>query len=428
VIVMADADESSTDAAAEQLRRIASVTDAALARLTVDELLAELLDRIQDLLSVDTVAVLLLDAAAEELVATAAKGIEAEVRQGVRIPLGRGFAGRVAAERRPVILPQVDRTTVLNPLLWEHGIRSLLGVPLMAGGALTGVLHVGTITHRQFTDDDVRLLQIVGDRIAYAVEARQAQAERDAASLLQRSLLPARLPAIPNLELAARYVPGESLGFGGDWYDVFSLPAGGWCVVIGDVVGRGFVAAEAMGRLRSALRAHALYSAGPAEALSRLNEQIIHFHGEHMIATVQVAMLEPSLDIVRLSSAGHPPPVLAAPAEDPRLLRVHADPPIGIPCPARRTVTFRLAPGSVLCLYTDGLIERRDAPLLTGLERLQQAVGTGSAEAVCSRVMARLIGGFPAEDDTAVLVLRRVPADVAGAASGLLPDLEVRPV
>jgi len=111
----------------ERLRRIEWVTDAALAHLSVEDLLAALLERVQWLLEVDTVAVLLLDASAEQLVATAARGIEAEVRQGVRIPLGRGFAGRVAAEKKPVILPQVDHTTVLNPILGSTGFARCWG-------------------------------------------------------------------------------------------------------------------------------------------------------------------------------------------------------------------------------------------------------------------------------------------------------------
>src|SRR5919206_3739329 len=294
-----------------RLRRIEWVTDTALAHLSVEALLAELLERVQGLLKVDTVAVLLLDATSEQLVATAAKGIEAEVRQGVRIPLGRGFAGRVAAEKKPVILPQVDHTTVLNPILWEHGIRSLLGVPLLASGSVIGVLHVGTLGARRFTADDVQLLEIVADRVASAIQSRQAQTQQAAAGLLQRSLLPARLPVVPGLEMAARYVPAERGGVSGDWYDVFVLPSGGLCVVIGDVVGRGLAAAEEMGRLRSTLRAHALFSSDPAEALTKLNQQVQHFERPRMMATVQLAMLEPSFERLHLSSAGHLPPVLA---------------------------------------------------------------------------------------------------------------------
>jgi serine phosphatase RsbU (regulator of sigma subunit) len=403
-------------AANEQLRRIETVTDTELAQLSVEDLLAELLDRVQGLLSVDTVAVLLLDPQADQLVARAAKGIEAEVRQGVRIPLGHGFAGRVAAERHPVILPKVDHTTVLNPILWEHGISSLLGVPLLAGGAVLGVLHVGSISPRQFTQEDVQLLQIAADRVASAIQVQYSKAETAAAGLLQRSLLPARLPQIPGLEMAARYVPSEYGGLGGDWYDVFMLPSGAWCIAIGDVVGRGFIAAEAMGRLRTALRAHAMYSDDAAEALTRLTEQVRHFDGAQMLATVQMAIIEPSLNRVQLSSAGHPPPVLAVPGDITRTVAVPADPPIGVTFQARRAYEFDLPQDSVLCFYTDGLVERRGISLDVTLERLCDAIAPGPAEVVCRNIMGRLIGDEPSNDDTAVLVVRRVPVQVEAGA------------
>ncbi len=134
-----------------RLQDIQSITDAALSRLDEHDLLAELLERTRDILGADTAAVLLLDFSSGQLVATAAAGLEEEVRQGVRIPVGRGFAGRIAAEHRPVILDQVDHTTVLNPILWAKGIRALMGVPLIAGGRVIGVLHVGSLTAREFT-------------------------------------------------------------------------------------------------------------------------------------------------------------------------------------------------------------------------------------------------------------------------------------
>src|SRR6201996_88912 len=126
-----------------RLSGIEAVTDAALSRLDEQTLLDVLLKRVKTVLDADTATVLLLDRAAGQLVATAAAGIEEEVRQGVRVPLGTGFAGRVAATRQPVILNQVDPTTVRNPLLVDRGIRSLLGVPLLVGGHVIGVLHVG---------------------------------------------------------------------------------------------------------------------------------------------------------------------------------------------------------------------------------------------------------------------------------------------
>ena len=131
-----------------RLRDFQSITDAALSRLDDRDLLAELLDRTREVLQADTAAVLLLDFGSGQLIATAAAGLEEEVSQGVRIPVGRGFAGRIAAEHKPVVLDRVDHTTVMNPILWAKGIQSMVGVPMVAGGRVIGVLHVGSATHR----------------------------------------------------------------------------------------------------------------------------------------------------------------------------------------------------------------------------------------------------------------------------------------
>jgi signal transduction histidine kinase len=159
--------------ARQRVEHVQAVTDAALAHLGLDDLFAVLLPRIRDILGADTCAVLLLDEDSNELVARAAVGIEEEVEQGVRIPVGGGFAGRVAAQRRPVILDDVDHADVLNPILREKGIKSMLGVPLVVGGDSLGVIHVGTLVHRRFTGDDVELLTLVADRLALAIERAQ---------------------------------------------------------------------------------------------------------------------------------------------------------------------------------------------------------------------------------------------------------------
>src|SRR5438477_258718 len=171
----------------ERLQRLQALTDAALVHLELDELLAALLERTNELLDTDTCAILLLDEERADLVARAAVGIEEEVEQGVRIPLGRGFAGRIAAERRPVVLDDVDHADVLNPLLRKKGIKSMLGVPLSVGGIVIGVLHVGSLTPRVFGPDDIALLQLAGDRAAIGIEhARLFASERDARIRLER--------------------------------------------------------------------------------------------------------------------------------------------------------------------------------------------------------------------------------------------------
>jgi signal transduction histidine kinase len=170
----------------DRLRRLQALTDAALAHLELEQLLAALLLRTREMLEVDTCAVLLLDEESNELVARAAVGLEEEVERGVRIPVGRGFAGRVAAQRRPVILDDVDHADVLNPILREKGIKSLLGVPLLIRGETIGVLHVGVLRHRVFTEDDADLLQFAADRAALGIEhARAFEAEQRARKRLE---------------------------------------------------------------------------------------------------------------------------------------------------------------------------------------------------------------------------------------------------
>jgi phosphoserine phosphatase RsbU/P len=392
----------------ERLRAIQSITDAALSRLDDREMLAELLERTRDTLQADTAAVLMLDFASGQLIATAAAGLEEEVGQGVRIPVGRGFAGRIAAEHRPVILDHVDHTTVLNPILWAKGIQSMMGVPMVAGGRVIGVLHVGSLTPRQFTGDEVELLQLAADRAAAAVQSVNARADRLAAVALQRSLVPGVLPVVAGAELAARYIPGSG-GVGGDWYDVFTLPTGELCVVIGDVAGSGMPAAVIMGRMRSALRAYALETRDPADVLSRLDRKMQHFEADAM-ATVLYAVIEPGLERMDISLAGHFPPVIAHPGQAAELAEVEPGMMIGIADPAPRPVTsLPIRPGALICFYTDGLIERRGEVIDDGLARLCRAVTAQPAEAAAAIVMQELIGSQTARDDIALLMLRRRP-------------------
>src|SRR4029077_4060627 len=175
-----------------------------LSHLAADDLLTALLRRVREILNADTAAVLLLDSSGRQLIAAAASALGEGVSQGVRIPVGRGFAGRIAAERRPVILDHVDHGKVLNPILYEKGLRSLAGVPLLVHGTVLGVLHVGTVHNRVFTPDDAALLQLAADRAATAVQSLQSREDHAAAIALQRSLVPSALPAARGVEVAAR--------------------------------------------------------------------------------------------------------------------------------------------------------------------------------------------------------------------------------
>lgn len=340
--------------------------------------------------------------------ARAACGIEAEVRQGVRVPVGIGFAGRIAATRQTVRLDRVDSTTVSNPILWEKGIKTMLGVPLLRGDELLGVLHVGRLDDRPFTDGDEVLLQVVGDRIAGAIQTRQLADERAATGLLERSLLPTRLPSCPGLTFATRFVGAEHQTIGGDWYDLFTVESGQLWIVVGDVAGHGLDAAVVMGRIRSALRAYSLLGESPERVLDLVDRKVNHFELGAM-ATVACAVLEPPYETMRIALAGHPPPVIAASRQRAALVEVEPSPPIGMQLSAgsRRSTTVPLAPDSVVAFYTDGLIERRGESLDVGFSRLQQAMSLGPPEDVARDIMRHVIGDYVPQDDIALVVMRR---------------------
>ena len=388
-------------------RVVDAVTDSTLRNLDREKLFEVLLRRVHELFAVDTATILLVDPSGERLVATATIGLEEEIFQGVRIPVGVGFAGGVAQHREPVRLEHVDESTVVNPLLWERGLRSLAGVPMVAQGDLAGVLHVGSTTARRFTDEEIELLHLVADRLAMAAHAHRSRSALAAASMLQDSLLPERLPATDDWDLAARYVPGTDSGVGGDWYDVFHLPGERIGLVIGDVVGNGLAAAIVMGRLRSALRAYALEFADPAEVLGKLDRKASHFD-KHVMATVAYAVLDTATQRLDIALAGHLPPVLAAPGRATGFVDAPVGPPVGygLAVTGRRSASVDVPPGALVVLYTDGLVERRDQDLDSGLDALRQVVSPVSAEAACIRIMSAMVGDRPPPDDIALLAIR----------------------
>lgn len=391
----------------DRLRDIQALTDVGLSHLGEQDLLTELLERARAVLDADTATLLLADGDSRELVVAAARGLEEELWQGVRVPVGRGFAGRVAAHRSPVILNSVDGESGISSALAEKGVRALLGVPLVAAGAVVGVLHVGALAPRQFSGDDAELLQLAAERAAVAVASQRARADRAAATALQRGLLPSLPPAFPGMQIAARYVPGNGVA-GGDWYDVFVLPSGELGVVIGDVAGSGLPAAVAMGRVRSALRAYALDTSDPADVLARLDRKMQYFEPA-ILATVLYAVFDPVLDRVNLCSAGHLPPVIARPGKPAEPADMDTGLMIGVAVDAHRPVaTVKVPPGTVTCFYTDGLIERPREPLDECVTRLCRVVAAQDPEAACEAVMAAMVGSEPARDDIALLTIRRL--------------------
>jgi serine phosphatase RsbU (regulator of sigma subunit)/anti-sigma regulatory factor (Ser/Thr protein kinase) len=394
-----------------QLAALYRLSDPGLSELSLEPLLDELLRRVREILDVDTVAVLLLEPEGTHLRATAAKGIEEEVEQGVRVPVGRGFAGRIAAHRAPVAIHDLSRADVVNPILRQKGICSMLGVPLIAEGRLVGVLHVGSLVPREFDEQAAALLEIAAVRVAPAIERAQVlealEHEHRGAVALQRSLLPGRLPQLLDAELFARYLPSRDL-VGGDWYDVIELADGRIGLAIGDVAGHGVRAATLMGQLRTGMRAYALEHHSPAEVLGRVDQLLHSLQGDGM-ATAGYGVVDLDAASVRFAWAGHPPPLLIS-AGRTRTLDVTPAPPLGVVPFARFPETeVALRPDDAIVLYTDGLVERRGESLEVGLERLAATadeLAGSSIEDLTHGLVERLVGGAGTEDDIAILAMR----------------------
>jgi serine phosphatase RsbU (regulator of sigma subunit) len=409
---------------AARARKLQRVTDAALSSLSLERLLPELVARVREVLEVDNAAVLLADEAGW-LELRAAAGLEACTR--FRLAPGEGFAGRVATARTAVSISGDQLSIVRNPAL--RGLRSLLGVPLLAHDRVIGVLHVGAHEERAFSEDDAQLLRLAGDRVALAVEhARVYERERAIAHALQQSLLPERLPDIPGVSLAARFRPLD-YEVGGDFYDVVALDQDAWLLTIGDVCGKGPRAAGLTALARYTLRAEAQHQRSPAALLASLNAAILRQQTDLRFLTAIVAVLRVGGDRPRLTmcTGGHPLPI--------RIDATGRATEIGRPGPlvgALQSVRYRdtvteLRPGDSLVLYTDGVLEANAPKRLLQARQLIRVLANGHAlEAgelaeLLERYSTDGIAASALRDDIAILALRIRSTRPSSAGSGTPP-------
>jgi serine phosphatase RsbU (regulator of sigma subunit)/anti-sigma regulatory factor (Ser/Thr protein kinase) len=407
------------DAASQSVSRrlddLRQLTDAALGYMSLEQMLSELLERIRSVLEVDTAAILLLDEDRRMLVARAARGLEEEVRQGVQIPLARGFAGRVAAQRRPIVIDDLSQADVVNPILRQRGIRSMLGVPLHTEGRVIGVMHIGSLKRRLFGEDDTRLLQLAADRAAMAIDNARVSEQRSVTEIMQRTLLPEALPDIPGLRFSAKYLPaGSGVKIGGDWYDVFQLSNGGLALVIGDVVGHGVLAASVMAEIRTALRAYLFEGHELGEVMSLLNRLLVSM-GRNRSATLAIMELDLEREELVAVTAGHLPALIARDDGETYFLESEGGLPLGFSGAASySTSRYPFPVGSALLLYTDGLIERRDESIEQGFERLRRAAQhaiAGEDASFADRVYRALVADASFDDDMALLTIESVPLE-----------------
>jgi PAS domain S-box-containing protein len=305
----------------------------------------------------------------------------------------------------------------LAALVDRIGIGSCLMVPITIAGRRLAILAIGDERPAGLRLSDVDLASDLGRRGASALERaqlwqqsrRQLAAEHRTVEVLQRTLVPERLPALRNIRLGAAYKPADvEIDVGGDWYDAFMCPDGSLFVVVADVAGHGIQAASFMGRVRNALRAYAVVNSDPGTVLERLHTLVCMQDASEMV-TAFVARINPITYDMAWSRAGHPPPVLLTPDGDPAFLEEVNGPPLGtveVRYPVARTT---LAPRSLLVLYTDGLIERRDCVLDDGFRWLANRVREQARvelDTLCTDLVEHSFVPFPAPDDVCVLALR----------------------
>ena len=314
---------------------------------------------------------------------------------------------------RPVLVERVDGTMLRRLArdsraalaLHEAGAHSYLALPLVARGKVLGTLSLyRTVNERPFDDRDQVLASELAARAAICIDnARLYGRERGTALTLQRSLLPSTPAEREGLDIAARYRPALS-EVGGDWYDVLPLGPGRTGLVVGDVMGKGVQAAAIMGQLSTATRALARLDLPPAELLRHLDD-IAGSLGD-AIATCVYAVCDLRRGTCELSSAGHLPPVLATAHGSAELVEVPGGVPLGVGGVDFGTVEVELAPGSLLALYTDGLVENRGEPIDTGLDTLTRLLrNAGPSLQRASDSLLRALSPEP-DDDVALLLVR----------------------
>ncbi|MEU1758192.1 SpoIIE family protein phosphatase [Micromonospora sp. NPDC005223] len=295
----------------------------------------------------------------------------------------------------------------------DEKIRAIAALPLRTT-VVRGSLTVGYRAPRPWSPAERALLTASAELVGQAAErARRFETQHGTAQMLQRSMLPERLPDLPRLRIAARYDPGvDGNAAGGDFYDAFLLPTGALGVVLGDVAGHDVQAAARMGQVRAALRALALVDSRPdavLDGLDRLVSSLGVEGGTHeLFVTVVFGVVEADRELITLASAGHPAPLIRRAGPDAAVAEfvdVPPAPPLGLGGRAR-TVTVPFRPGDTLLLYSDGVVERRRQDLAAGMAGLGAAVTGavgGDPRALCAVATASVPGAT--EDDVAVLAV-----------------------
>jgi PAS domain S-box-containing protein len=414
-------------AAALRTARLQQATSMLAEALTVSQVVQVITEVGRSAIGADYSAVALLDDDKLRLsiVTPSQPGVEGEGRQDTRddIKVADQTVMSVAVrESRPFLAEHPDSLRLQlgrdeKELFAQHPEeRAWVGLPLLAAGAPIGALRFSFTRPREITEEERVFLEALAGQCALAVErALLFEREHKTAEELQRSLLPSDLPQLPGMVLAARYNPAtRHVQVGGDWYDVFRLPDDRLAVAVGDVMGKGVLAAAGMGRVRNALRALALNDPRPAAVLAGLDRLFSATEDEEQFTTVAYAVIDPETGRGAFSNAGHPPPLLISPDAPARVSTREPGTPLGWPSQRQQT-SFSIETGNTVVFYSDGLVENRRRGVDAGLEELVAVAAdappevVGDPERLVDFLVDRMLAGYEQVDDVTVLALHVPP-------------------
>lgn len=398
---------------ATMLDTIFRISQAVSSSLQSTVVLNRVLDVVQKILSAEAVSLMTFEPVRKTIVTAMARGVpDREMLYFETVP-GGDLPGAVFESGEAEVFPNLPGIdTPLARLAARAGFRSLLAVPLLARGRSTGVLSVYSSKADTFDKQDVELLQTFAVQAALAIDTAHLYGrEHHVASVLQNSILPDRLPAVPGLDVATVYRPtGQEAEIGGDYYDLFLAPDGRVVLVIADVAGKGVVAATKTSMIRYSLRGMVAAGLCPAAALSELNRMVGETGDASEIVTIWVGFLDMQRRELVFASAGHPPALLRQPGNG----AIERLGPTGtvlgaVPSTSYGEERTGVEEGATLVLYTDGVTEARSGGRFFGEGRLRRALRPGrTAEETLRRLMTsvdRFTGG-DMRDDAAVLVAR----------------------
>lgn len=411
-------------AAALRTARLQQATSMLAEALTVEQVVQVIMEVGRSAIGADRSEVALLDGDRREL-RLVNPGESGAAARGDLVPLDKPSVLSLAIrERKPFLAETPDmlrihlRTPETDAFIEETDERSWVGLPLLAAGNTIGALRFAFTRQRQITEEEKVFLEALAGQCALAVErATLFEREHTTAEVLQRSLLPERLPEVPGIALYAQYLPGtKNVQVGGDWYDGIPLPDGRFGVVVGDVVGKGLTAAAGMSRVRNGLRALALTDPRPKAVLDGLDRLFSVTEADEQVTTLAYLVIDPITGNGVLGNAGHLPPLLLGPETEPKLVYTEPGTPLGWQTP-RSQHPFAVPPGNTAVLYSDGLVENHRRKLSDGLDDLVAAAAEAPADVIASPekileyLVENMLAGYEQDDDVTVLAIRVVPQD-----------------